>query len=391
VTRPTVEVADILRARGNDFIDRHQLRIQQLKVIRAITRCRTAALGGHIDTCPRCGSDQTISYNSCRNRHCPKCQNQARQRWIAARQRELLTTRYFHVVFTLPHELQTLVLQNQVELYDLLFRTVSETLLEVARDPKHLGAEIGFFCILHTWGQNLLFHPHIHCVIPGGGLSPDHSQWIRPEYAFFLPIKVLGKIFRGKFVDGMRLAFRGKRLTFAGQIQHLAESKNFNSFLRTLFRQEWVVYAKPAFGGPEQVVRYLGRYTHRVAISNHRLLSFDGNNVTFLWRDYAHGNKQKKMTVSADEFIRRFLLHVLPNGFVRIRHFGFLANSGRSALLETCRRLLQMTPIVPSDEPIDGGPSRLCPACGTPMTVIKRLKPAEIVWRFLSKCFSDTS
>ncbi len=377
MTRPAVEVADILRAQGNDFIDGHHVRIQQLKVIRAITRCRTAALGGHVDKCPQCGVEQTVSYNSCRNRHCPKCQAQARQRWIAAREQELLATRYFHVVFTLPHELQTLILQNQVELYNLLFQTVAETLLEIARDPKHLGADIGFFSILHTWGQNLLlFHPHIHCVIPSGGLSPDRTQWIRPQYVFFLPIKVLGKVFRGKFVHGLRLAFRGKRLTFAGQIQHLAESKNFASFLRTLFREDWVVYAKPAFGGPEQVVRYLGRYTHRVAISNHRLLSFDGNNVTFLWRDYAHGNKQKKMRVSADEFIRRFLLHVLPKGFVRIRHFGFMANSQRSVFLEVCRRLLQMTPVVRTDHASTS--SRLCPTCHTPMIVIERLKPAEI-------------
>jgi len=390
VTRPTVEVADILRARGNDFIDRHQLRIQQLKVIRAITRCRTAALGGHVDTCPQCGSDQTISYNSCRNRHCPKCQNQARQRWIAARQRELLTARYFHVVFTLPHELQTLVFQNQAELYNLLFQTVADTLLEVARDPKHLGAKIGFFCILHTWGQNLLFHPHIHCVIPGGGLSADHSQWIRPQYPFFLPVKVLGKVFRGKFVHGLRRAFRGKRLSFAGQVQHLSEARTFSSFIRTLFRQDWVVYAKPAFGGPEQVIRYLGRYTHRVAISNHRLVSFDGNDVTFLWRDYAHGNKQKKMTVSAEEFIRRFLVHVLPKGFVRIRHFGFLANFRRAGLLEVCRRLLQMTPVLPPEQLADS-PSRICPTCRAPMRVIERLKPAETMWRFVSKCFADTS
>ena len=327
---------------------------------------------------------------TCSNRHCPKCQNQARQRWIAARQRELLTTRYFHVVFTLPHELQTLVLQNQAELYNLLFRTVAETLLEVARDPRHLGAEIGFFGILHTWGQNLLFHPHIHCVIPGGGLSPDHSLWIRPQYAFFLPVKVLGKVFRGKFIEGLRLAFRGRRLTLAGQIQHLSESKNFNALLRKLFLEDWVVYAKPAFGGPEQVVRYLGRYTHRVAISNHRLVSFDGNNVTFLWRDYAHGNKQKKMTVPAEEFIRRFLLHVLPSNFVRIRHFGFMANAQRAALLNVCRRLLQMTPVVQSDEGADT-PSRLCPRCRAPMTVVQRLKPAEIVWRLISKCFADTS
>jgi hypothetical protein len=267
---------------------------------------------------------------------------------------------------------------------------VAETILEVARDPKHLGADIGFFGILHTWGQNLLFHPHIHCVIPGGGLSPDHSQWIRPQYPFFLPVKVLGRVFRGKFFHGLRLAFRGKRLTFAGHIQHLSESKNFSSFLRTLFREDWVVYAKPAFGGPEQVVRYLGRYTHRVAISNHRLVSFDGKHVTFRWRDYAHGNKQKKMTVSAEEFIRRFLLHVLPKGFVRIRHFGFMANSQRSVLLDVCRRLLQMTPVVHSHERADS-PSRLCPTCRAPMIVIERLKPAEIVWRFVSKCFADTS
>src|SRR5215475_9040637 len=332
MTRPTVEVADIFRAQRRNFIDRHRdrIRFQQLKVMRAILHCRTAALGGHIDICTRCGGDKTISYNSCRNRHCPKCQTQARQRWISARKQELLETRYFHVVFTLPSELHALMLQNQAELYNLLFRTVADTLLEVAADPEHLGAEIGFFGILHTWGQNLLFHPHIHCVIPGGGLSLDHSQWIRPQYPFFLPVKVLGKVFRGKFVHGLRLAFRRKRLTFAGQIQHLSESKNFSSFLRTLFRQDWVVYAKPAFGGPEQVIRYLGRYTHRVAISNHRLVSFDGKRVTFHWRDYTGGNKMRTMTVSADEFIRRFMLHVLPKGFVRIRHFGVMANYQRS-------------------------------------------------------------
>jgi hypothetical protein len=392
MTRPTVEVADILRAQGNNFINSHRNRIcfQQLKVMRAITHCRTAALGGHIDTCPRCGGDRSISYNSCRNRHCPKCQSQARQRWIAARERELLSTRYFHVVFTLPHELHTLVLQNQAELYNLLFRTVAETLLEVARNPKNLGAEIGFFAILHTWGQNLLFHPHIHCVIPGGGLSPDHSNWIRPQYPFFLPVKILGKVFRGKFIHGLRCAFRGKRLTLAGQIQHLAEPKHFGAFLRILFRQNWIVYAKPAFAGPEQVVRYLGRYTHRVAISNHRLLSFDGDHVTFRWRDYAHGNKQRKMTVVAAEFIRRFLLHVLPKGFVRIRHFGFMANSQRSALLQLCRRLLAMAPVSISPE---GEPDStwLCPKCHGPMVVVERFKPFLIGWRFISRSFPDTS
>lgn len=392
MTRPTAEVADILRAHGNDFINTHRTLIcfQHLKVMRAIIHCRTAALGGHIDACPRCGGDRSISYNSCRNRHCPKCQSQARQRWIAARERELLSTRYFHVVFTLPHELHTLVLQNQAELYNLLFRTVAETLLEVARNPKHLGAEIGFFGILHTWGQNLLFHPHIHCVIPGGGLSPDHSNWIRPAYPFFLPVKVLGRVFRGKFIHGLRLAFRGKRLTLAGQIQHLAQPKHFGAFLRTLFRQDWIVYAKPAFAGPEQVVRYLGRYTHRVAISNHRLLSFDGDNVTFRWRDYAHGNKQRKMTVAAAEFIRRFLLHVLPKGFVRIRHFGFMANSRRSAFLELCRRLLAMAPASVSSESKQDS-TWLCPKCRGPMIVVERFKPLPTAWRFLSPSFSDTS
>ena len=251
-----MEVADIFRAQGSNFIDRHRdrIRFQQLKVMRAILHCRTAALGGHIDTCPRCGGDKTISYNSCRNRHCPKCQTQARQRWIAARKQELLETRYFHVVFTLPHELHSLILQNETELYGLLFRSVAETLLEVARNPKHLGAEIGFFGILHTWGQNLLFHPHIHCVIPGGGFARDRSHWIHPQYPFFLPVKVLSKVFRGKFVAGLKCAHRQGRLIFAGSIEPLAEGKCFAAFLRTLFRQDWVVYAKPAFGGPEQVL-----------------------------------------------------------------------------------------------------------------------------------------
>src|SRR2546421_4851944 len=302
MTRPAVEVAEPLREQGNSSLDRHrgQLRFQQLKVMRAILRCRTAALGGHIDKCLQCGKDWGLSFNSCRDRHCPKCQAQARQRWIAARESELLSTPYFHAVFTLPEELNALILQNEAELYNLLFRTVADTLLEVAATPEHLGAEIGFFGILHTWGQNLLFHPHIHCVIPGGGLASDHSQWIHPRYAFFLPIKVLSKVFRGKFVDGLKRALRHGRLTFAGSIERMAEPKCFAAFLRTLFRQDWVVYAKPAFGGPEQVLRYLGRYTHRVAISNHRLVSFDSNHVTFRWRDYAHGDKQRLMTVSAD-------------------------------------------------------------------------------------------
>jgi hypothetical protein len=391
MSRPTVEVADIFRAQGRTFIDRHRSRIhfQQLKVMRAILHCRTAALGGHIDVCARCG--KTISYNSCRNRHCPKCQTQARRRWIDARKQELLTTRYFHVVFTLPHELHALILQNETELYKLFFRAVAETLLEVARNPEHLGAEIGFFGILHTWGQNLLFHPHIHCVIPGGGLSPDHTQWIHPRYPFFLPIKVLRKVFRGKFVDGLKRALRQGRLTLAGSIEGLAEPKCFAAFLRTLFRQHWVVYAKPAFGGPEQVLRYLGRYTHRVAISNHRLVSFDGTHVTFRWRDYARGNKQRLMTLSAEEFIRRFLVHVLPKHFVRIRHFGFMANYERSSSLDLCRQRLGMARVVDPTEIAPSISSWRCPKCGGAVTLVERLTAVQMMWRFVSKCFSDTS
>jgi hypothetical protein len=393
VSRPTVEVADIFRAQGKNFIDRHRntIRFQQLKVMRAIMHCRTAALGGHVDVCPRCGGDQAISYNSCRNRHCPKCQSQARQRWIAARKQELLATRYFHVVFTLPHELHTLVLQNEAELYNLLFRTVAETLLEVARDPKHLGAEIGFFGILHTWGQNMLFHPHIHCVIPAGGIAPDHAQWIHPKYPFLLPVKVLSKVFRGKFVEGLHRAFRNEHLKFAGQIHHLNEPKAFAAFLRTLFRQDWVVYAKPAFGGPEQVIRYLGRYTHRIAISNHRLVAFDGDRVIFRWRDYARGNKQRLMTVSAVEFIRRFLVHVLPKGFVRIRHFGFMANAQRSASLERSRHLLRMSSVISSTDTASASSGWFCPKCRGPMIVVRRLTAIQLMWNLVSVCFSDTS
>ena len=374
------EVVDIFRAKGDSFIDRNETTIsyQQLKVMRAITRCRTAALGGHVDRCTRC-AHQAISFNSCRDRHCPKCQAQARQRWLADRERELLAASYFHVVFTLPQELNTLVLRNQRVLYDLLFRSVASTLLEVAADPKHLGAEIGFFAILHTWGQNLLHHPHLHCAIPAGGLAPDHSRWIRPRYCFFLPVKVLSRVYRGKFVAGLRRAFRRRQLDLGGTLQHLAEPKCFAAFLRTLFRQDWVVYAKPAFGGPAHVLRYLGRYTHRVAISNHRLVAFDGKQVTFRWRDYARGNRQREMTVSAEEFIRRFLLHVLPRGFVRIRNFGFLANAHRAALLPLCRHLLGMAPRNDSDaarpcEPVTWP----CPVCQGTMVTVERLSAAQI-------------
>ena len=390
MNRPTVEVADIFRAQGRTFVYHHRIRFQQLKVMRAIVRCRTAVLGGHRDKCTRCGL-RVISFNSCRNRHCPKCQAQSRKRWIAARERELLQTSYFHVVFSLPHHLNSLILQNEVELYNLLFRAVADTLLEVAANPKHLGAQIGFFGILHTWGQNLLFHPHIHCVVPSGGLAAGSTHWVRGSERFFLPEKVLKKVFRGKFVDGLEQAFAQKRLRFAGLIRHLAEPKNFAALVRKLHRHEWVVYAKAPFNGPQQVLRYLGRYTHRVAISNHRLLAFDDNNVTFRWRDYAHGNVQRTMTISAEEFIRRFLLHVLPKGFVRIRHFGFMANYQRSSSFKLCRLLLAMAPLPPPSETLSTTSAWRCPTCQAPMTLVERLTAAQIAWRFVSKCFSDTS
>jgi hypothetical protein len=391
VTRPTVEVADILRAHGNRFLDRYEksFDFQQLKAFRAIQRCRTAALGGHIDACPRCGYKAAISYNSCRNRHCPKCQTQLRERWLTARERELLATSYFHVVFTVPHELNVLALDNPRLFYDLLFTASAQTLLEVAAHPKHLGAEIGVISILHSWGQNLLLHPHVHCAIPAGGLSPDHSRWVRPRYPFFLPVKVLSRVFRGKFCAGLKRLYRHKRLRCTGPASALADLKQFRQLLRSVHRQDWVVYAKPAFGGPMQVLRYLGRYTHRVAISNHRLLAFDGEHVTFRWKDYAHGGKQRKMRLTATEFLRRFFLHVLPKGFVRIRHFGFLSNRFRAGQLALCRRLLAMATSEP-EESSGSAPSPStwhCPHCGAAMVVTQRLTAAE-----LSRCsYFDSS
>jgi len=384
MTRPTLEVADILRAQGDRFLDRYRssFDFQQLKAFRAIQRCRTAALGGHRDACPSCGY-QAISYNSCRNRHCPKCQAQARERWITARQRELLDTSYFHVVFTVPHELNVLALENPRLFYDLLFTATAQTLLEIASDPKHLGAEIGVIAILHTWGQNLLLHPHIHCVIPAGGLSADHLRWVRPRYAFFLPVKVLSRVFRGKFLAGLKRLRRGKKLQCAGPAAALADPRQFADLLRRLHRHDWVVYAKPAFGGPMQVLRYLGRYTHRVAISNHRLLGFDQERVTFRWKDYARGGKQRQMTLTATEFLRRFFLHVLPKGFVRIRHFGFLANRFRASHLLLSRRLLASSSatelrVGTHDLPFEGAYLWHCPRCGASMIVIQRFTAEEL-------------
>jgi len=386
VRRPPLEVADIIRAAGELFIEqnRHWLGWKHVKVLRAIARCRTAALGGHLDECTRCGH-RAISFNSCRNRHCPKCQTAARDRWIAARQKELLPTRYLHVVFTLPGRLSPLVLQNKKIIYDLLFRTSAETLLEVARNPEHLGVEIGFFSVLHTWSQKLTAHPHVHCVVPAGGLSPDHARWIRSRDNYFLPKKVLAELFRGKFVDALKEAFQNGQLHFHGDLKLLAQPEIFAAWLRPLHRQDWVVYLKRPFGGPAYVVQYLGRYTHRVAISNHRLVSFKDGQVTFRWRDSAHHNEQKLMTLSVGEFLRRFLLHILPKGFVRIRNFGFLANRRRSTLLPLCFQLLGTTPQPPAEEHSSSTEDAVelyrCPHCGGPMKVIERLTTAEILLR----------
>jgi hypothetical protein len=380
MTRPTVEVADLLRTHGDRFIEQNRswLSFQHLKVLRAIKRCRTDALGGHLDHCSNC-DHSAISFNSCRNRHCPKCQAQARQRWLASREQELLGLSYFHVVFTVPHELNRLCQRNPAVLYDLLFRAAAETLLEVAADPKHLGAEIGFLAILHTWGQNLLLHPHVHCLVPAGGLSLDRSCWVHPRYGFFLPLGVLKRVFRGKFVAGLRRAYRRKKLSFGGATGPLQHPKAFAAFLRTLFRQHWVVYTKHAMAGPAPVLRYLGRHTHRVAISNHRLLAIDGEQVTFRWKDYAHGNQQRLMTLSAAEFPRRYVQHILPHGFVRIRQFGFLANRHRTAALTRIRQLL-LHDLKPTTKTVSTPAAATwnCPRCGACMRIGCRLTAQEL-------------
>ncbi len=387
MNRPPLEVADLVRAAGRAFLERSRRWItwQHLKVLRAIARCRTAALGGHLDECTDCGYRPAISYNSCRDRHCPKGQANARDRWLQARRKELLPTRYVHVVFTLPHELAPLALQNKKILYHLLLQTSAETLLEVARDPQHLGAEIGFFSVLHTWNQKLEHHPHAHCVVPAGGLSLDHSRWVPSPARFFLPIPVLRKVFRRKFVSALKHNFRQGNIGFHGTLKPLAHPKAFSAWLRTLYRHPWHVYSKRPFGGAQQALRYLGHYTHRLAISNHRLVSLVDDQVTFRWRDSAHHNEHKLMPLSLDEFLRRFLLHLLPKGFVRIRHFGFLANRRRATLLPLCFQLLGPIP-QPQIEPLASAaeqPSPLyrCPKCGGTMVIIQTLTAAQILLR----------
>jgi hypothetical protein len=367
-----LELGDIFRLHGPAYLTTFgdSLSHEQKKALRAIAVCRTAALGGHVDQCDRCGYRQ-ISYCSCRNRHCPKCHGRARARWLEQRAAELLPVEYFHVVFTLPQLIAPLALQNQRLLYGLLFRAAAETLLQIAADPRHLGARLGFLAVLHTWGQNLHHHPHLHCVVPGGGIAPDRCRWISCRRQFLFPVKVLSRLFRAKFVAYLQTAFRAGKLGFHGELKSLGEKRNFVEWLTRLARSEWVVYAKPPFGGPRPVLKYLARYTHRVAISNQRLVSLKDGRVTFRWKNYARASEPATMTLQAEEFIRRFLLHVLPTGFVKIRHFGFLANRGRRDNVRLCRQLLAASSsgppgLVPhdshSDEPEADRVDR-CPRC----------------------------
>jgi hypothetical protein len=374
MSRPTLEVADVIGRHGEAFLQKygHWTTRQQRRAMRAIQQCRTAALGGHVQECNRC-AHRIVSYNSCRNRHCPKCQSLAKAKWLEARQEELLPVTYYHVVFTLPDSLAQLALQNARVIYNLLFRAASETLLRIAADPKHLGARLGFFAVLHTWGQTLMLHPHLHCVIPAGGLSPDGLGWISCRPRFFLPVRVMSCLFRGLFLHHLEEAYQQGKLLFDGDIEHLARPQAFACLLKKSRKKKWVVYAKKPFGGPQQVLDYLGRYTHRVAISNHRLVRLEDDRVTFNWKDYRDSSLSKPMTLDAVEFIRRFLLHVLPEGFQKIRYFGFMANRHRAQSLALCRRFLGAIPTPAPTPPVKDWKDRyqeltgvdlnLCPAC----------------------------
>ena len=370
--RPALELADIFRQYGPAYREAHSLPVHQHRLMRAIETCRTAALGGHVEQCDQC-QHVRVSYNSCRNRHCPKCQGKQRSAWLDQRTSELLPVEYFHVVFTMPAQLAAIAYQNKTVVYDILFRAAAATLLSIARDPKHLGAEIGFFGILHTWGQNLQHHPHVHCVVSGGGLSADHERFTHCRPGFFLPVRVLSRLFRRLFLEALQKAFDQQKLQFFHDLAALTDAQSFDAYLMPLRDSEWVVYAKPPFGGPQAVVAYLARYTHRVAISNQRLQAIEDGQVTFQWKDYRHHNRVRNLTIEADEFIRRFLLHALPPGFQRIRHYGFLANAHRRDKLALCRKLLTADPTgllplivvaaaVLAPSPMDDSPPR-CPVC----------------------------
>ena len=371
-----LEVAEIFRQHGPQYRQAHAEALSrgQRRVMGAIECCRTAALGGHVERCDACGHLR-IAYNSCRDRHCPKCQSLARAQWLEERQAELLEVEYFHVVFTLPEPIAALAYQNKKLLYDMLFHASAQTLRTIAADPEHLGAEIGFLTILHTWGQNLLHHPHVHCVVPGGGISPDGSHWIGCRPGFFLPVRVLSRLFRRLFLEALQKSFEAGALQFFSNLEPLRDKAAFAAYLAAAGNTEWVVYAKAPFGGPAQVLRYLGRYTHRVAISNNRLLGLEDGRVRFLWKDYKHEGAKRVMNLTAEEFIRRFLLHVLPEGFQHIRSYGFLANRYREAKIALCRKLLG-TPKPACDEltetldyrdryeRLTGISLRDCPVCG---------------------------
>ena len=371
-----LEVADIFRQHGPQYRQAHAETLSrgQRRVMGAIERCRTAALGGHVERCDACGHLR-IAFNSCRDRHCPKCQSLARARWLEERQAELLEVEYFHVVFTLPEPIAALAYQNKKLLYDLLFHASAQTLRTIAAEPEHLGAEIGFLAILHTWGQNLLHHPHVHCVVPGGGISPDGSRWIGCRPGFFLPVRVLSRLFRRLFLEALQKSFETGALQFYSSLEPLRDKAAFATYLAAAGDTEWVVYAKAPFGGPAQVLRYLGRYTHRVAISNNRLLGLEDGRVRFLWKDYKHEGAKRVMDLAAEEFIRRFLLHVLPEGFQHLRSYGFLANRYRETKIALCRTLLG-TPKPACDEltetldyrdryeQLTGISLRDCPVCG---------------------------
>ncbi|MDA8252157.1 MAG: IS91 family transposase [Rhodospirillales bacterium] len=371
----SLQVADVFRRYGQDYRQQHgaSLSMVQRRAMTAIELCRTAALGGHVERCDNCGH-QRVWYNSCRSRHCPSCQSLARAEWLADRQAELLDTQYFHVVFTVPQEIAGIACQNKAAVYDILFRAAAETLRTIAADPAHLGAEIGFFGVLHTWESNMLFHPHIHFVVPGGGISRDGTRWISCRPGFFLPVRVLSRLFRRLFLQYLVNAYRAGRLTLFSSLQHLSDSASFLRYLAPLRTTEWIVYAKPPFAGPQQVLDYVGRYTHRIAISNNRLLSIDDGKVCFRWKDYRNDNRVRTMTLTAEEFIRRFLLHVLPEGFQRIRYYGFLCNRYREHKLARCRVLLGMA-TQPSSlgepsndyrdryEALTGASLKECPAC----------------------------
>lgn len=382
--RPPVEVADIFRAHGGSYRRAHQLAGVQLKAMAAIERCRTAALGGHLEECDRCGH-QRNAYNSCGNRNCPKCQSSAARRWLQERESELVEVPYFHVVFTVPKEVAVLALGNPRVVYRILFECTSQTLLQIGADSKHLGGQLGFLCILHTWGQNLEYHPHIHCVVVGGSLRD--GRWKSSGNRFLLPVKVLSAVFRGKILYALNRAFGRGDLKFAGALLSLSQANRFNSHLSTAAKKRWVVYCKPPFGGPQQVLQYLGRYTHRIAISNHRLVALNGDQVTFKWKDYRDSNRNKLMTLTAQEFIRRFLLHVVPSGFVRIRHYGLLSNRNRKVSIHLIRSQLSGASCMvasPAETPKTNSSERpslsLCPACksGTMIVIMTLPGPREI-------------